>query len=31
MGAATLGSSPPTQQCFDIRCPHATGLGDTAV
>jgi hypothetical protein len=26
-GTATLCTSPPTQMCFDIHCPHATGLG----
>jgi len=26
-GTATLCTSPPTQMCFDIHCPHATGQG----
>ena len=26
-GTATLCTSPPTQQCFAIHCPHATGMG----
>jgi hypothetical protein len=26
-GTATLCTTPPTQMCFDLHCPHATGLG----
>jgi len=26
-GTATLCTMPPTQMCFDIHCPHATGQG----